>query len=173
MRLITGIIIAAACAGAVYAEGDVKMRTLITEGTKAPAFEALDTSGKTVKSSDLIGKQAFVLYFYPKDDTPGCTVEGCAFRDESAEYKKHGIQVFGVSLDNVDSHKAFTEKFNLNFPLLADPDQKICEAYGVNVKDNKYAERVTFAIDKTGTVKKVFPKVTPKDHAKEVLAVLQ
>lgn len=148
------------------------VRTHIAEGTKAPAFEALDTNGKTVKSSDLIGKTPFVLYFYPKDDTPGCTIEGCAFRDESADYTKAGVAVYGVSLDSVESHKAFSDKNKFTFPLLSDPDQKICAAYGVTVKDNKYPERVTFAVDKEGTVKKVFPKVVPNGHAKEVLAVL-
>ena len=148
-------------------------RELLKEGTKAPAFETQDTDGKTVKSADLIGKKPFVLYFYPKDDTPGCTLEGCAFRDESAEYSKRGVGIFGVSVDTVASHKAFSDKFKLTFPLLADADQKICTAYGVSVKDNKYAERVTFVVDKTGTIKKVFPQVSPKTHAKEVLSVLE
>ena len=172
-------VFAAAVAHGVPAQADAvekggsAVRTLVAEGTKAPAFEAKDTDGNVVKSADLVGKKPFVLYFYPKDDTPGCTIEGCSFRDNSAEFGKRGVAIYGVSVDTVDSHKAFTSKFNLNFPLLADVDQKICAAYGVTVKDDKYAERVTFVVDKGGTIKKVYPKVNPKEHVAEVLSVLE
>jgi peroxiredoxin Q/BCP len=149
-----------------------EVRTLLTEGTKAPAFTAQDTDGKTVKSEDLIGKQPFVLYFYPKDDTPGCTIEGCSFRDNSKEFETRGVKVYGVSVDDVASHKDFSDKFNFNFPLLADVGGKICAAYGVEVKDGKYPARVTFVVDKGGTIKKVFPKVSPKEHVAEVLQAL-
>ena len=99
-------------------------------------------------------------------------MEGCGFRDEAAEFTKRGVEVYGVSVDTVDSHQKFASKFNFNFPLLADTDEKICAAYGVNVKEKQYPERVTFVVNKQGKITKVFHKVSPKTHVKEVLEAL-
>ena len=147
------------------------------EGQKAPAFQAPDDSGKTVSLSDLKGKKV-VLYFYPKDDTPGCTKEACAFRDGIAQIKKKGAVVFGVSPDSVGSHQKFKEKFTLNFPLLADPDKKLVQAYGVWKEKSMYGkkymgvERTTFVIDEEGKITRIFPKVQVDAHYDEVLAAL-
>lgn len=145
---------------------------LLSKGDKAPAFSALATSGQNISLSDYAGKQAVVLYFYPEDDTKGCTVEACAFRDETAEYTKRHVVVLGVSMDSVDSHKKFTEKFSLNFPLLADIDGSICKAYGVELQMGRYPQRVTYIIDKNGVIADVFPKVDPRVHSPEVLKAL-
>lgn len=116
-----------------------------------------------------------VLYFYPKDDTPGCTKEACSFRDANREMQKRGIVVLGVSTDSVDSHKKFAEKYGLSFPLLADVDTTVSQLYGVYGEKNLYGRkymgvsRETFLIDKDGIVRKVWPKVKPDDHAQEVL----
>src|SRR5580765_3927680 len=112
---------------------------LIDEGKKAPAFSLNDQSGKTHKLSDYAGKPV-VLYFYPADDTPGCTKEACAFRDRSSELKKLGAKVFGVSPDDVASHVKFRDKFNLNFPLLADPDHAVAEKFGAWREKNMYGK---------------------------------
>ena len=147
------------------------------EGQKAPEFQALDDAGEGVSLSGLRGKKV-VLYFYPKDDTPGCTREACAFRDGIARIKKKGAVVFGVSPDSVGSHRKFKEKFALNFPLLADPDKKLVQAYGVWKEKSMYGkkymgvERTTFVIDEEGRVARVFPKVQVDGHYDEVLEAL-
>jgi thioredoxin-dependent peroxiredoxin len=147
-------------------------------GDKAPDFSALDDSGKKVKLSELKGKKV-VLYFYPKDDTPGCTKEACNFRDGIDAIKKQGAVVLGVSADSVDSHKKFKNKFDLNFQLLADTDKKIVEDYGVWKEKSMYGkkymgiERTTFIIDKTGKVSHIFPKVKVDQHYDEVLEALK
>ncbi len=147
-------------------------------GQKAPAFVTLNDAGEKVRLSDFKGKKV-VLYFYPKDDTPGCTKEACAFRDGISEIKDRGAVVLGVSTDSVESHKKFKKKFNLNFPLLADPDKKIVEAYGTWKQKSMYGktymgiERTTFVIDEQGKIAKVFPKVKVDEHYQEVLETLE
>ena len=147
---------------------------MIKEGAVAPDFTATNTNGDTIRLKDLRGKKV-VLYFYPKDDTPGCTKEACSFRDAFSEYKKQGIEVIGVSTDSEASHKKFTAKYKLPFTLLADTDHSIADAYGV-YGEKKFmgrtymgVKRMTFLIDEKGKVKKVFEKVKPEEHAREVL----
>ena len=146
-------------------------------GEKAPDFSVVDDSGKKTKLSDLKGKKV-VLYFYPKDDTPGCTKEACNFRDGIGAIKKQGAIVLGVSADSVESHKKFKSKFDLNFPLLADTDKKIVEDYGVWKEKSMYGktymgiERTTFIIDKSGKISHIFPKVKVDKHYDEVLEAL-
>lgn len=148
---------------------------MLKEGDAAPDFSTQDSDGNPVKLSDFAGRKV-VLYFYPKDDTPGCTKEACSFRDSDAVYKEHGITVLGVSLDDGDSHKAFAEKFDLPFTLLADTDHSVSEAYGVygeqEWKGNKYmgVARKTFLIDEAGKLKKIFDTVDVDRHSDEVLA---
>ncbi len=147
---------------------------MLKEGTVAPDFTVKDENGETVRLKDLRG-QKVVIYFYPKDDTPGCTKEACAFRDAFADYKKRNIKVLGVSLDSEASHKKFAIKYKLPFTLLADTDHAISDAYGVygqkKFMGRSYmgVKRMTFLIDEKGKVKKVFEKVKPEDHAQEVL----
>ena len=151
------------------------MATKVKEGDKAPDFEVKDGEGETVRSKDLKGKR-YVLYFYPKDDTPGCTKEACSFRDSFSKFKKQGIEVFGVSLDSEKSHQKFTEKYSLPFRLLADTDRKLSESFGTYGKKKFMGReymgnhRMTFLIDEKGKIKKIFEKVKPEDHAEEVLA---
>lgn len=146
-------------------------------GDAAPPISALTTDGSTVKLSEQKGKPV-ILYFYPKDDTPGCTKEACAFRDLFADFKKKGAVVWGVSVDSVKSHQKFTEKFKLPFPLLADEEKKVVNAYGVwgekVFMGRKYQgiHRVTFLIGPDGRIKQIWPKVKPEEHAAEVLAAL-
>ena len=149
----------------------------LTVGAKAPAFSAQDQSGKTVSLTDFAGKKV-VLYFYPKDDTPGCTTEACSFRDEHAAFKKKGAVVIGVSPDNAKSHTKFIEKFSLPFTLIADEGHKIAEDYGVWVEKSMYGkkymgvERSTFVIDPEGKLCAIYRKVKPAEHTAEVLAAL-
>src|ERR1700747_3541310 len=152
--------------------GDLKV------GQKAPDFTAMNDKGEKVKLSDLKGKKV-VLYFYPKDDTPGCTKEACAFRDGIAEIKKRGAAVIGVSVDSVESHKKFINKFDLNFPLLADTDKKMVEAYKTWKEKSMYGkkymgiERTTFIIDEQGKIAHIFPKVKVQEHYDEVIDALE
>src|SRR5580693_10188314 len=149
----------------------------LKEGDKAPAFTAPTNGGGRISLSDYKGKNV-ILYFYPKDDTPGCTKEACAFRDHWDDFKKKGAVVLGVSTDNVKKHDKFVEKFKLPFTLLADEDKKIVEAYGVwgekSFMGRKYmgTHRVTFLIGPDGRIKKIWPQVKPDEHAAEVLAEL-
>ncbi|MBF8377047.1 thioredoxin-dependent thiol peroxidase [Alicyclobacillus mali] len=144
-------------------------------GVKAPEFSAESDSGEMVKLSDLRGK-VVVLYFYPKDDTPGCTQEACAFRDLKARFEEAGAVIYGVSRDDVRSHAKFRDKHGLNFPLLSDSEGQICEAYDVLKEKNMYGrktigiERTTYVIDRDGAIAAVFPKVKVDGHAEEVLA---
>lgn len=144
-------------------------------GEPAPPFAAPTTSGTTLKLADLRGK-VVVLYFYPKDDTPGCTKEACGFRDGWADLRKAGVEVVGVSPDSVASHRKFAAKFNLPFTLAADENHEIAEAYGVWREKSMYGRtyfgvaRTTFVIDRQGRIAKVFEAVKPQDHADEVLA---
>ena len=146
-------------------------------GDPAPAFAAADQSGQTISLAGLKGKPV-VLYFYPKDDTPGCTKEACAFRDEHAVFGKKGVVVLGVSTDPVAAHRKFADKFNLPFSLLADEDKRIVTAYGVwgekSFLGREYmgTHRVTFLIGPDGRIAAIWPKVKPEEHAQEVLAAI-
>jgi thioredoxin-dependent peroxiredoxin len=147
---------------------------MIKEGDAAPDFETRDAEGNAVKLSELRGRKV-VLYFYPKDDTPGCTKEACSFRDSFAEFGRRGIEVLGVSLDDEKSHRKFAEKFSLPFKLLADTDHSVADLYGV-YGEKQFAgrsymgvSRKTFLIDEAGRVRKVFDKVDVDEHADEVL----
>jgi peroxiredoxin Q/BCP len=147
-------------------------------GSKAPAFSLPSDSGETVSLSGLKGKPV-VLYFYPKDDTPGCTVEACEFRDSWADVQKTGAVVLGVSPDGLADHKKFRAKFKLPFPLLADEDHAVADAYGAWGDKSMYGRkykgilRTTFLIGPDGTIARVFEKVKPKGHAAEVLASIK
>ncbi len=146
----------------------------ITDGTMAPSFKLKSDDGKTYSLSDYNGKKEVVLYFYPKDDTPGCTKEACSFRDNLSSLNKAGVQVLGVSMDDVDSHGKFREKYCLNFPLLADTDGKVSKEYGVYKLKNNYGkkywgiERSTFVIDTEGRIKKAIRRVQVDGHVDEV-----
>ena len=146
--------------------------TPLQTGRPAPDFTAPVTSGEVVHLSNYRGRKV-VLYFYPKDDTPGCTVEACGLRDHYNEIRKLGAEVLGVSIDEVDSHRRFTEKFSIPFPLVADIDAKITEAYGVYNEKWKQARRVTFLIDEQGNIARIFDPVKPDVHPKEVLDALK
>ena len=145
----------------------------LTEGAKAPTFEAQDQHGALVRLADFKGKSAVVLYFYPKDDTPGCTAQACSLRDGFSAIQAAGAVVLGVSADTGQSHKAFAEKFHLPFSILADPDKRIIEAYGVKMPVIGIAKRVTFLIDRQGIVRKVITDTRTKDHDQQVLALLK
>jgi peroxiredoxin Q/BCP len=138
-------------------------------GTQAPGFSVKDTNGNTVSLSDFTGKTV-VLYFYPKDDTPGCTKEACSFRDSYSAYQGKDIVVLGVSMDDEASHQQFTSKFNLPFPLLADVNGIITNAY--DVAGGGYAKRVTYVIDGDGKIIKVYDSVKTDTHASDILADL-
>src|SRR6476619_4795124 len=151
---------------------------MVKEGSAAPAFKTTDANGETVNLKDFRG-QKVVLYFYPKDDTPGCTKEACSFRDSFARFKKRGIEVFGVSLDSEKSHQKFIDKFSLPFSLLADTDRQLSESFGT-YGEKKFMgrtymgnHRMTFLIDEKGKIKKIFGKVKPDEHAEEVLAAFE
>ena len=140
-------------------------------GAKAPAFSAPDQSGQTVSLSDFAGRRV-VLYFYPKDDTPGCTKEACGIRDTFDEFKGLNATVLGVSFDSVASHKDFIAKYQLPFVLLADTDKSVAKLYGVADDSSHVARRVTFVINKAGKIVFVDPKVNPATHAAELRTVL-
>jgi peroxiredoxin Q/BCP len=150
----------------------------ISENTPAPQFSLQDETGQVRNLSDFKG-QAVVLYFYPKDDTPGCTTEACGFRDGYGEYARAGVVILGISPDSPKSHAKFKAKYDLPFSLLADVDHAVCEAYGVwgrkKFMGNEYdgVFRTTFVIGKDGQVVKVFENVKPDGHAQEVLAALR
>jgi peroxiredoxin Q/BCP len=150
----------------------------LSVGDKAPDFSIPDQDGKNVGLKDFKGKQV-VLYFYPKDDTPGCTKEACDFRDSEAQILRTGAVILGVSLDGKESHQKFIKKYGLPFPLLSDEDATVSKAYGVYKEKNMYGkkhwgiERSTFVIDTTGKVKAVFRKVKVDGHVDEVLTALR
>jgi peroxiredoxin Q/BCP len=141
-------------------------------GDKAPDFSLTDEHGRPVNLKDFLGKKPVVLYFYPKDFTPGCTAEACSFRDDYKAYEEKGAVVIGVSLDSVESHKRFSEKYNLPFLILSDNRKEVAKAYGVLGIGGLLAKRVTFIIDKEGTIAAVFSKVDVKRHSQEVLKAL-
>jgi peroxiredoxin Q/BCP len=147
---------------------------MLEEGTTAPDFTTLDANGNEIKLSDLRG-QRIVLYFYPKDDTPGCTKQACSLRDSFSVFEGKNIKVLGVSLDDEASHQKFAAKYDLPFTLLADTDRAVSEAYGVYGEKNNYGKkymginRTTFLIDEAGKIKKVIKKPNTEQHADEVL----
>lgn len=151
---------------------------MIKEGQKAPSFTLPSVEGGAVTLKDYLGKPV-VLYFYPKDDTPGCTREACAFRDTQAEIRKTGAVVLGVSPDSLASHQKFAGKYRLNFPLLSDPDKSVAKKYGAYGEKTLYGRKVvgmirsTFVIDGRGVVRKAFPKVKVDGHAERVLDALR
>ena len=150
----------------------------LKEGSKAPEFTVASSEGKDISLKDYRGKNRVVLYFYPKDDTPGCTVEACGFRDNIKKIEGADAVVLGVSPDKTDSHDKFIAKFKLPFTLLSDTDKKVCEAYGVWVEKSMYGKtymgvaRTTFIIGKDGKIAKIYEKVKPDQHAEEVLQFL-
>ena len=150
---------------------------ILKERSKAPDFVLKDETGKERKLSDFLGKDV-VLYFYPKDDTSGCTTEACGFRDDYSAYEKAGVVILGVSPDSTDSHAKFKAKYHLPFPLLADEGHKVCALYGAWGLKSMYGKeyegvlRTTYLIGKDGNIKKVFEKVKPAEHSAEILAAL-
>lgn len=150
---------------------------ILQEKTPAPDFTLADETSTPRKLSDYRGKDV-VLYFYPKDDTPGCTTEACNFRDDYSTYEKAGVVILGISADTPKSHAKFKEKYHLPFTLLADEKHEVCEKYGVWApkkfmgKEFMGVLRTTFLISKDGTIKKVFENVKPADHSQEILALI-
>jgi peroxiredoxin Q/BCP len=144
------------------------MATMPQQGQQLPEVEFVTEDGERLPAGDL-GGQKTVLYFYPKDDTPGCTKEACAFRDRMDDYREADIQVYGVSLDSPESHRRFREKHGLNFPLLTDEGGRTSEALGVLREGGEKANRVTFLLDSDGRIAKVYPEVSPETHADEIL----
>ncbi len=149
--------------------GCSKSETTCQEGDFAPDFTLPADTGELISLSAFKGKPV-VLYFYPKDFTPGCTKEACAFRDVFSDFQAAGIEVLGISVDDVDSHQKFKSEHNLNFRLLADTERKVSTAYGV-LNALGLSNRITFLIDRDGKIKRIFKNVEPDDHAREVLAV--
>ena len=150
---------------------------MLQEGMQAPAFTLSDKDGKQVSLSDFIGKKV-VVYFYPKDNTPGCTRQACAFAEDFAEFGNKNAVVIGISKDSVQSHAKFAEKYNLPFILLSDPELKVIQAYGVWQEKKLYGKtsmgvvRTTFIIDEEGKIAKVMDKVKPDTNARQVLRLL-
>lgn len=150
---------------------------MITEGDQEPKFELNDADGKQVKSSDFKGKK-HVIYFYPRDFTPGCTIEADEFSKEYKKFQKHRIEIIGISTDDVESHKKFVDKMNIPYVLLSDPEAEVCKKFGVwgkkqfMGKEYMGVQRSTFLVDEKGKIFKVFPAVKPKGHADEVLQIL-
>lgn len=146
----------------------------LKEGDKAPAFEGINQDGNTIRLSDLKGKKV-ILYFYPKDDTPGCTAEACSLRDNYSELADRGFEVIGVSPDNEKSHIKFKSKYGLPYNLISDTEKKILKDYGAWGEKNMYGKivqgvlRTTFIINEDGVIEKVFTKVNTKDHAQQIL----
>jgi thioredoxin-dependent peroxiredoxin len=156
---------------------ETKPSDWLEPGERAPAFTLTADDGSKVRLSDLKGRPV-VLYFYPRDHTPGCTREACAFRDRKAELQKHGAVVLGISSDSLESHRRFRDKFELNFPLLVDEDHKVAQRYGAWREKNMYGkktmgiQRSTFLIDPSGKVAKVWKQVKVDGHDEQVLAAL-
>jgi len=144
-------------------------------GQAAPKFSLASSTGQPIALDDLLGKKLIVIYFYPRADTPGCTAEACGFRDAISEYDKAGVTVLGISPDSIQDVTRFARKYRLNFPLLADPEHKVAEQYGVwrekNMSGRKYwgVARTTFVVDRHGKIVQVFQNVKPAGHEQEVL----
>ena len=148
------------------------MVTRLNDGDTAPDFEGLTSKG-TFRLKDYLGKKNVVLYFYPKDDTKGCTIEACSFRDKLQPIQALWTEVVGVSVDDIESHKKFVEKNALNFPLISDHDRQISQTYGVLSEDGSRAERVTFIINKEGKITKTFRNIDVTKHTHEVVEALK
>ena len=150
----------------------------LSPGDKAPHFSLPASTGETISLTDAAGRKV-VLYFYPKDDTPGCVKEACSFRDANAELRAAGVEVLGVSADSLKSHRRFVEKYKLNFPLLSDEEMTVSTAYGAWGEKTAWGKttvgmrRMTFLIDEEGMIRKVWPKVRPDGHAEEVLKAVK
>ena len=144
------------------------MATMPPQGQRLPEVAFISEDGERLTAGDLGGEKT-VLFFYPKDDTPGCTKEACAFRDRMDDYRRANIRVYGVSLDSPESHRRFREKHGLNFPLLTDEGGRAAEALGVLRENRERANRVTFLLARDGTIAKVYPEVSPETHADEIL----
>ena len=144
------------------------MANLPQQGQTLPDLDLTTEDEEHLGTADLTGQKT-VLYFYPKDDTPGCTKEACAFRDRMDDYAEAGIRVYGVSLDSPESHREFRAKYDLNFPLLTDEGGRASEALGVLRENRRTANRVTFLLDPEGSISKVYPEVSPETHADEIL----
>jgi len=149
------------------------MEIKVKAGDQAPDFEGPTSDGSRLGLKDFAGKKNVVLYFYPKDDTPGCTREACSFRDNLQSIRGMGAEIVGVSLDSIQSHDRFAKKYTLPFPLISDKDKRIATAYGVLKDLGLSTNRVTFIIDKNGKVAKIFPKVDISKHTEEVAAALK
>lgn len=151
---------------------------MISEGDKVPSFELQDADGKPVKSSDFKGKK-HVIYFYPRDFTPGCTIEADEFSKEYKKFQKAGAEIIGISTDDVESHKKFVAKMKIPYVLLSDPESEVCKKFGVWGKKQFMGKeymgviRSTFLVDEKGKIFKAYPTVKPKGHAEEVLAILK
>ena len=162
------------CLTSLFVIGSILFSTMATfaavpkAGDKAPLFTGQDQDGKTLKLNSLIGKKIVLLYFYPKDNTPGCTKEACGFRDRLGELQTNNVEVIGVSFDSAASHKKFIADFNLNFRLLADPDGKIVDLYDVRVVGRKMARRVSFLIGLDGKIVHVTDSGKPDIHFNEM-----
>jgi len=149
------------------------MEIKVKAGDQAPDFEGPTSDGSRLGLKDFAGKKNVVLYFYPKDDTPGCTREACSFRDNLQPIRNMGAEIVGVSLDSIQSHDSFAKKYSLPFPLISDKDKRVATAYGVLRDIGLSTNRVTFIIDKKGKVAKIFPKVDVSKHTEEVVAALK
>ena len=151
--------------------------TNLDAGDRAPDFSGFNQHGKEIKTADFAGKK-LILYFYPKDDTPGCTAESCNLNNNYSDWLKKGFEVVGVSPDDVESHRKFSKKYDLEFNLIADTEKEISQAYGVwgekNMFGNKYMGvlRTTFVIDENGIIQNIFKKVKTEDHSKQILSKL-
>jgi peroxiredoxin Q/BCP len=149
----------------------------LIEGQQAPDFSLRQDDGNPIQLSSLRGSPV-VVYFYPKDDTPGCTIEACGFRDDYADYRSAGVEILGISPDTAEAHVKFKKKFGIPFPLLIDPDHAVAEQYGVWVKKQRAGKssmgirRTTFLIDSQGKIRKIFENVQPEGHSREILAEL-
>jgi len=165
IRLSYSLAISLIAAGSIATAQDSKTPKV---GDKAPLIEGKDQDGKTWRLADDVGKKVVLLYFYPKDDTPGCTKEACGFRDQIGDLKKENVEVIGVSFDSLESHQKFISKFQLNFPLLADTDGKIADAYGVRMTGKNMARRVSFLIGLDGKIAHVTDNPKAETHLAEM-----
>jgi peroxiredoxin Q/BCP len=164
------IVAAAVCTGALCLGAAAQTPRV---GDKAPFIEGKDQDGKAWKLADEVGKKVVLLYFYPKDDTPGCTKEACGFRDRISDLKKDNVEVIGVSFDSPESHQKFISKYNLNFPLLADTDGKIADAYGVRMPTRPMAKRVSFLIGLDGKIAHVTDTMNADTHLTEMKSAVE
>ncbi len=167
---MTGIAVALLVLGGgifFYAQ-HAKAEGMLHAGDTAPGFSLPNQQGETVSSAALAGSW-WVIYFYPKDDTPGCTTEACTFRDHLSDLQSMGVRIFGVSFDDVASHRAFADKYHLTFDLLADPKGEVIRAYGARAIVPGFANRVSYLVDDQGVIRKVYPSVTPSAHAGEII----